>query len=232
MATAGPIVDDLRAESDDLDGLVAELPAERWAEATPAAGWTIAHQIAHLLWTDRVALLSVHDEAGFNEVLGAAADDPTRVRRPRRGGGRRRRARRVAGRLARDPRPAARRAADGARRPQAAVVRAADERRLDGHRAADGDLGARPRRRRRPRGEAAADGAVRSIAHIGVRTRDFAFAINGHAAPEDPFRVELRRTRRRYLDVGSRGRAAAGDRFGGGLLPAGHPAAASPRPST
>ena len=69
MATAQPIVDDLRAESDDLDALVADLPAERWADATPAPGWTIAHQIAHLLWTDRVALLSVDDEAGFNEVL-------------------------------------------------------------------------------------------------------------------------------------------------------------------
>ncbi len=32
---------------------------------------------------------------------------------------------------------------------------------------------------------------LRSIAHIGVRTRDFAFAINGLAAPTDPFRVEL-----------------------------------------
>ena len=76
MATARPIVDDLRAESDDLDGLVAGLPDERWADATPADGWTIAHQIAHLLWTDRVALLSVDDEAAFNEVLGAAAEDP------------------------------------------------------------------------------------------------------------------------------------------------------------
>ena len=77
MATAGPIVADLRAESDELDELVAELPAARWADATPAPGWTIAHQIAHLLWTDRVALLSVNDEAGFTEVLGAAAADPS-----------------------------------------------------------------------------------------------------------------------------------------------------------
>jgi uncharacterized protein (TIGR03084 family) len=33
---------------------------------------------------------------------------------------------------------------------------------------------------------------LRSIAHIGVRTRDFAFAINGLAPLADPFRVELR----------------------------------------
>jgi uncharacterized protein (TIGR03084 family) len=37
----------------------------------------------------------------------------------------------------------------------------------------------------------AATARLRSIAHIGVRTRDFAFAINGLTAPADPFRVEL-----------------------------------------
>ena len=62
MAGAAPIVDDLRAESDALDELVADLPAQRWTTATPAAGWTIAHQIAHLLWTDRVALIAVEVE--------------------------------------------------------------------------------------------------------------------------------------------------------------------------
>ena len=57
MTAASPIVDDLQADSDALDALVAALPAEHWALATPAAGWTIAHQIGHLLWTDRVALI-------------------------------------------------------------------------------------------------------------------------------------------------------------------------------
>ena len=52
-------------------------PPRDGPKATPAPGWTIAHQIAHLLWTDRVALLSVDDEAGFTEVLGAAAEDPS-----------------------------------------------------------------------------------------------------------------------------------------------------------
>ena len=56
MADAAPIVGDLAAESDELDGLVAGLPGNRWRELTPAAGWTIAHQIGHLQWTDRVAL--------------------------------------------------------------------------------------------------------------------------------------------------------------------------------
>src|SRR6516165_12519183 len=76
MAGAAPMVADLRAESDDLDALVAPLPAERWADQTPAPGWTIAHQIGHLLWTDRVALTAVTDEAGFAEALEAAQADP------------------------------------------------------------------------------------------------------------------------------------------------------------
>src|SRR3974390_2505928 len=76
MARPGPVVADLRAESDDLDALVAPLPAHRWAESTPAPGWTIAHQIGHLLWTDRVALTAIPDEAGVAEALQAAAADP------------------------------------------------------------------------------------------------------------------------------------------------------------
>src|SRR6202012_2612115 len=63
-------------ESDALDALVAPLPDMRWADPTPAPGWTIAHQIAHLLWTDRVALTSVTDEAAFTEALAAASADP------------------------------------------------------------------------------------------------------------------------------------------------------------
>ena len=76
MAGAEPMVADLRAESDELDALVAELPESRWAEPTPAPGWSIAHQIAHLLWTDRVALTAVTDEAAFAAVLEEAAKDP------------------------------------------------------------------------------------------------------------------------------------------------------------
>src|SRR5947208_17062505 len=76
MADLKEIVDDLRAESDELDTLVAPLADERWAAPTPAAGWTIAHQIGHLLWTDRGALVSVTDEDGFADVVKSALDDP------------------------------------------------------------------------------------------------------------------------------------------------------------
>src|ERR1700735_5065167 len=76
MAALSEIVDDLRAESDELDALVAPLDDERWAAPTPAAGWTIAHQIGHLLWTDRGALLAVTDEDAFADVVQTAVNDP------------------------------------------------------------------------------------------------------------------------------------------------------------
>jgi uncharacterized protein (TIGR03084 family) len=192
MATANPIVDDLRAESDSLDELVAELPAARWAETTPAPGWTIAHQIAHLLWTDRVALLSVHDEAGFTEVLGAAAADP--------GGFVDRGAEELAAtapaelladwrRTRRQLHDALLTVPDGRKLPwfgppmSAASMATARlmETWAHGLDVADA-LGVK-----RP-----ATARLRSIAHIGVRTRNFAFAINGLEPPPDPFRVELR----------------------------------------
>ena len=39
----GPLIADLRAESDALDALVEGLPVQTWAQPTPAPGWTIAH---------------------------------------------------------------------------------------------------------------------------------------------------------------------------------------------
>jgi uncharacterized protein (TIGR03084 family) len=67
---------DLEAESADLDGRVAPLDARDWARVTPAPGWTIGHQIAHLTWTDRAALLAATDEVAFYTEVAAAADDP------------------------------------------------------------------------------------------------------------------------------------------------------------
>src|SRR6478672_3085285 len=76
MAALQQIVADLSAESDELDALVAPLAEDRWTAPTPAAGWTIAHQIGHLLWTDRSSLMAITDEAGFAGLLEVAAADP------------------------------------------------------------------------------------------------------------------------------------------------------------
>jgi uncharacterized protein (TIGR03084 family) len=192
MAGPGPFVADLRAESDDLDALVAPLAAEGWATPTPAAGWTIAHQVGHLLWTDRVSLLSVTDEKGFAEALAAAATDPAGFVDA------------AAEELAVIP-PADLLAdwRDTRGRLHDALLEVADGRKLPwfgppmsatsmatarlmetwahGLDVADALGVTRP-----------ATGRLRAIAHIGVRTRDYAYFVNNLTPPTEPFLVELR----------------------------------------
>jgi uncharacterized protein (TIGR03084 family) len=185
-------VADLRAECDELDALVAPLPPERWADPTPALGWTIAHQIAHLFWTDEVSLTAVTDEAGFAVVLKAAQANPAgfvdaaaeelvilppaelltdwRVTR---------------GRL----HEALLRVPDGRKvpwfGPPMSATSMATARLMEtwahGLDVADALGVTRPATER-----------LRSIAHLGVRTRDYAFLINNLAPPTEPFLVELR----------------------------------------
>ncbi|MFC8846440.1 MULTISPECIES: TIGR03084 family metal-binding protein [unclassified Micromonospora] len=69
---------DLTDESGQLDALVAALPPGDWARPTPAPGWTVAHQIAHLAWTDHVALLAATDPGAFLASV-TSAPDPTRL---------------------------------------------------------------------------------------------------------------------------------------------------------
>jgi uncharacterized protein (TIGR03084 family) len=186
------IVDDLRAESDELDALVAPLAEDRWTAPTPAEGWTIAHQIGHLLWTDRGALVSVTDSDAFADVVKTALEDPIGFVNT------------AADELAAVP-PAELLADWRATRAQLhdALLAVDDGRKLPwfgppmsgpsmatarlmetwahGLDVADALGVTRP-----------ATARLRSIAHIGVRTRDFAFVINELSPPVEPFRVELR----------------------------------------
>lgn len=59
-----------------VDALVEQAGAERWNAATPAAGWDIATQIAHLHWTDLVSLQAIEDVDGFNQIVERAMADP------------------------------------------------------------------------------------------------------------------------------------------------------------
>ena len=76
MVELAEILADLDAESSEVDRLVADRPARDWALATPAAGWTVAHQIAHLTWTDEAAILAIRDPDGFATHLAEAFNDP------------------------------------------------------------------------------------------------------------------------------------------------------------
>jgi uncharacterized protein (TIGR03084 family) len=77
MVELAEMLADLEAESADLDRLVADLPPPRWEEPTPSAGWTIAHQIAHLAWTDHASLLAATDPDRYGEHLAEALADAT-----------------------------------------------------------------------------------------------------------------------------------------------------------
>lgn len=64
------------AEAEELDKCVDALSAGQWRTPTPAQGWTIAHQIGHLAWTDAVACSSIQGDPDFELVLAEAAADP------------------------------------------------------------------------------------------------------------------------------------------------------------
>lgn len=71
------VLTDLEAEGAQLESWVSPLDAARWATSTPAEGWTIAHQIAHLAWTDETSVQAACDEAAFAETVKAAMANPT-----------------------------------------------------------------------------------------------------------------------------------------------------------
>jgi uncharacterized protein (TIGR03084 family) len=182
---------DLAAEGADLDALVADLPDADWARPTPSAGWTIAHQIAHLAWTDGVAVLAATDPDAFAAELQAALP-----------------------RIATFVDDAA---AEGAAAPPPELLASWRTGRAD----LTGALAAVPAGTKLPwfgppmsassmatarlmetwaHGQDVADALavtrtptarLRHVAHIGVRTRDFAYAVNDRTPPAEPFRVEL-----------------------------------------
>jgi uncharacterized protein (TIGR03084 family) len=63
-ASLGVVIADLSAEGVDLDALVSADGVDLDA-ATPSPGWTVAHQIAHLHWTDELTTLACRNQAEF-----------------------------------------------------------------------------------------------------------------------------------------------------------------------
>jgi uncharacterized protein (TIGR03084 family) len=72
MVEINDVLADLKAEGVELDGLVAGLPVSEWGLATPAEGWTVAHQIAHLAWTDSQAIIAATDADAFADIVAEA----------------------------------------------------------------------------------------------------------------------------------------------------------------
>ncbi|WBO65565.1 TIGR03084 family metal-binding protein [Streptomyces camelliae] len=191
MSEPTPVFDDLREESDQLDGIAAGLSEEQWAGSTPAPRWTVAHQIAHLHWTDRAALLAVTDQGGFRELAEKALAAPgTFVDEGADEGARLRPAELLArwreGRAALQE--ALRAAPTGTRFPWFGPPMSAAS-------MATGRL-----METWAHGQDVADalGVVRTptdrlrhVVRIGVRARDFAHTVHGLTPPAEEFRVEL-----------------------------------------
>lgn len=71
------VLTDLEAEGAQLESWVSPLEAGQWSTPTPAEGWTIAHQIAHLAWTDETSVKAAFDPDAFAETIKAAVANPT-----------------------------------------------------------------------------------------------------------------------------------------------------------
>lgn len=191
MADLRVLLDDLTAEGDDLDTLVSALPPDRWSTSTPAAGWTVAHQVGHLAWTDAATLLAVTDADAFARMLEAAMTDPDGF------------VDRGADEWAAvDPDDLVARWRTGRRSLVDALAAVPDGTRLPwfGPPMSAASMTTARLMETWAHGQDVADALgierlptdrIRNVAHIGVRTRDFAYAVNGLAAPAEPFRYEL-----------------------------------------
>lgn len=76
MNTLDAVLDDLAAESAQLDGWVAGLTPDRWGTVTTPEGWTVAHQVAHLHWTDVASTYAINDAKAFDALITAALENP------------------------------------------------------------------------------------------------------------------------------------------------------------
>ncbi len=76
MSLLDDLLGDLEAECDQLWQVVGIGGESGWTTPTPAPGWTVATQIAHLAWTDEVAVVAATDKTRWDEIVLAAIDDP------------------------------------------------------------------------------------------------------------------------------------------------------------
>lgn len=185
---------DLKTEGDRVEGWVIGLTIDEWRTPTPAEGWDIATQVAHLIWTDEVAHLAANaanDKEAWDAVVLKAIEDPTgfvdaealrlaqlqpgellerwQASRPF-----------LAGALRQVPEGEKLPWFGPPMSPTSMATARFMETWAHGLDIADA-LGIVPAQTDR----------IRHVAHIGVRARNFAFLNNGLEAPTEEFRVEL-----------------------------------------
>ena len=190
------VLGDLAAEGQLIESWVAPLSDEEWRQATPAEGWDIATTIAHLAWTDEVAVkaagsITPEGKEIWDAVVLAAIEDPTGYVDA------------CALEMGRLP------AAELLPRWQRARVGLAEALRdfpegqkmpWFGPPMSPASMATARLMESWAHGVDVADALgialeptdrIRHVAHLGVRTRNFAFGNNGLEPPAEEFRVEL-----------------------------------------
>jgi len=182
---------DLIAEGEAVDSLVSGLEPAQWRLPTPAAGWTVAHQIAHMASTARFARASASDAAEFLALTQGAVEDfdavldqalqpylaePPGVLLERW------RAERAAATAALAALPPGQLIPWIGRQLPAGFIASAGIMELFAHGQDIADaVGVRPERTDR----------IRHLVNLAVHNRDFGYQARGLTPPEEPFRFEL-----------------------------------------
>jgi uncharacterized protein (TIGR03084 family) len=185
------VLADLTAEGDELEAAVAPLDEQDWRMPVPAQGWDIATTIVHLAWTDECAIKAGSDKAAWDALVLQAIGNPEGFVDEEALAGAKAPAPEILARW-QASRPALvqtlREYPEGVKLPWygppmsptsmgTARLMETWAHALDEYDALG--LVREPTDR------------IRHVAHIGVRTRDFAFGVHGFEPPAEPFRVEL-----------------------------------------
>jgi uncharacterized protein (TIGR03084 family) len=191
------VLADLTAEGDALEAAVAPLDEQAWRAPVPALGWDIATTIVHLAWTDESAVAAGTDKTAWDDLVLRAIADPEGFVDAEAFAGAKAPADEILRRW-RAARPALvdmlRAYPEGQKLPwygppmspaSMATARFMETwaHALDVYDAliSTGSIAEVPEPTDR----------IRHVAHLGVRTRNFAFGVGGLEPPAEEFRVEL-----------------------------------------
>jgi uncharacterized protein (TIGR03084 family) len=191
------VLADLTAEGDALEEAVLPLDEEGWRTPVPAEGWDIATTIVHLAWTDEAAIAAGTDKEAWDALVIAAIGDPEGYVDSVAFDGAKAPGTEILARW-QASRPALvemlRAYPEGQKLPwygppmsptSMATARFMETwaHALDVYDAliSTGSITRRPEPTDR----------IRHIAHLGVRTRNFAFGVHGLDAPGEEFRIDL-----------------------------------------
>jgi uncharacterized protein (TIGR03084 family) len=191
MADVGAVVADLAAETEALDRAVCRLGPDGWALPTPSVGWTVAHQVSHLAWTDRLALLSATEPDAFTRLVAEAAQAGDLLTKVDEG---------AAEGAGEPPETLLARWRDGRAALAAALTAVTGTLPWFGPPMSPTSMATARLMETWAHGQDVYDALgveheqtarMRHVAHLGVRTRGFAHLVNGRTAPEEDIRVEL-----------------------------------------